>query len=389
MDTVDEAARLHALQELRVLDTPPEERFDRVTRLCQRVFGVEIALVSLIDKDRQWFKSRQGLAVPETPRDIAFCNLAIQQSNVFIVEDARADERFRENPLVAGDPNIRFYAGMPIEARGGHRVGTLCIIDPEPRKLTALEVGLLEDLALWVQNELVIDEELERAAEVQQGLLPRRELDLPGYEVAARVKSSWLVGGDFFDWFSTAGGGVICVADVMGKGMGGAILMATVRAVLRGAAGQASLADGVSFASSALADDLESTNSFFTLFIGRAQPNSNKLSYVDAGHGLAFVARQDGSVERLTHRGLPVGMLPDSQWSEAEVDLEPGDALVVCSDGVIDVDGDAESDDDIDRVFRKVADLTMELHDPQRVVDAVTDVAIQPDDVTILVLRRT
>lgn len=386
---MDEDERLQALLELQVLDTPAEERFDRVTRLCTSVFGVQTALVSLIDADRQWFKSRVGLDVEETPRDIAFCNLAIQQRGVFVVEDASTDDRFKDNPLVTGEPHIRFYAAMPIEARGGARVGTLCIIDPEPRKLTILEAGLLHDLAVWVQNELVIDEELERAAEVQQGLLPRRELDLPGYEVAARVKSSWLVGGDFFDWFPTPTGGVICVADVMGKGMSGAILMATVRAVLRGAAAQPSLAAGVSFASTALADDLESTESFFTLFIGRAQPNSDTLSYVDAGHGLAFVARADGTMERLDNRGLPVGMLPDSEWSEAEVQLNAGDALVVCSDGVLDVDGEAESQEDIERVLRKVADLAMELEDPRRVVDAVTDVPSQRDDVTVLVLRRT
>jgi GAF domain-containing protein len=185
---VDEEARIVALEELNVLDTPPEERFDRVTRLCVRLFGVPMALVSLIDNDRQWFKSNIGMEdTPETPRDIAFCNIAIQDTKPLIVEDASADDRFRENPLVTGGPNIRFYAGVPLETKGGHRVGTLCILDDKPRKLTVLEVGLLKDLADWVQKELIVDEELDRAAEVQQGLLPRRPPDLPGYDVAARV----------------------------------------------------------------------------------------------------------------------------------------------------------------------------------------------------------
>ncbi len=388
---VDESARQQALEELDILDTPPEERFDRVTRLCVRLFGVPMALVSLIDNDRQWFKSNIGKIADttETPRDIAFCNIAIQDTKPLIVEDATKDDRFSANPLVTSGPEIRFYAGVPLETKNGHRVGTLCILDDKPRKLTILEVGLLKDLADWVQKELIVDEELERAAEVQQGLLPRRAPDLPGYDVAARVRSSWMVGGDFFDWFATPSGSAVALADVMGKGMGGAILMATVRAVLRVAAGQPSLASGVSYASIALEDDLSQTDSFFTLFIARATGDAGDVQYVDAGHGLAIIVRADGRVDRLDERGLPVGMMTDAEWTDARFQLASGDTLVVCSDGILDVRGGADTADDVTRVLNEVAAVTSSLDSAQEIVDALTEVTgDQPDDVTVLVMRR-
>ncbi len=150
----DEASRLEALRRLNILDTLPEERFDRLTRLVKKLFGVPIALVSLVDRDRQWFKSRQGLDAPETSREISFCGHAILGDEVFMIPDASKDERFHDNPLVADDPGIRFYAGCPLTLPGGSRPGTLCLIDREPRQLDAEELDLLRDLAQMVEQEL-------------------------------------------------------------------------------------------------------------------------------------------------------------------------------------------------------------------------------------------
>lgn len=152
----DEEARLKSLESLEVLDTPAEERFDRVTRLSRRVFGVPIALVSLVDRDRQWFKSAQGLAACQTSREISFCGHAILGSSTFVVEDAALDPRFSDNPLVTGDPKIRFYAGRPLRGADGHRVGTLCIIDRSPRTMSAEDLRTLEDLAVMVEEELKV-----------------------------------------------------------------------------------------------------------------------------------------------------------------------------------------------------------------------------------------
>lgn len=150
----DEAARLHALRSLNVLDTAEEERFDRLTRMARRMFRVPIALVSLVDENRQWFKSRDGVAACETPRDISFCGHAILADDIFLINDALADPRFADNPLVAGEPHIRFYAGCPLRTAGGHKIGTLCIIDSEPRAFDEDDRIALHDLAAVVEDEL-------------------------------------------------------------------------------------------------------------------------------------------------------------------------------------------------------------------------------------------
>jgi diguanylate cyclase (GGDEF)-like protein len=151
---MDEVKRLEALRALNVLDTSPEERFDRVTRLARRLFNVPMALVSLVDEDRQWFKSCQGLDASETSRDVSFCGHAILGEEVLVVPDAALDERFRDNPLVTGAPHIRFYAGCPLKVPNGSRVGTLCIIDREPRTLSEEDLASLRDLARMIEKEL-------------------------------------------------------------------------------------------------------------------------------------------------------------------------------------------------------------------------------------------
>ncbi|OAN88646.1 histidine kinase [Marinobacter sp. EhC06] len=154
----DETHRLCALDELKLLDTPPEERFDRLTRLAARTFDIPIALVSLIDSNRQWFKSRHGLEAPETARDISFCGHAILREEPLVIENALNDERFVDNPLVTGEPNIRFYAGAPLHDRHGHRVGTLCVIDRKPRSFSDEDKATLRDLADLVEREFGLGE---------------------------------------------------------------------------------------------------------------------------------------------------------------------------------------------------------------------------------------
>ncbi|HEX8603070.1 MAG TPA: GAF domain-containing protein [Pseudoduganella sp.] len=143
----DEATRLVALASSGLIDTPPEARFDRIVRIAAQVTGSPIALVSLLTSSRQWFKARVGLDAQETPREWAFCSHAILAGEAFVVEDAAADPRFRDNPLVQGEPRIRFYAGVPLRDEAGQALGTLCVIDREPRKLRAAELQALVDLA--------------------------------------------------------------------------------------------------------------------------------------------------------------------------------------------------------------------------------------------------
>ncbi len=146
----DEAERIKALLECGVLDTPPETEFDELTALAAAICGVPTAVVSLVDNDRQWFKSRVGLSAEETPRDLAFCAHAILSPEVMIVTDALLDPRFREHPLVTGEPQIRFYAGAPLVAPTGLAIGSLCVIDRIPRHLTNCQLDTLRDLSRHV-----------------------------------------------------------------------------------------------------------------------------------------------------------------------------------------------------------------------------------------------
>jgi adenylate cyclase len=153
-----EPERLAALRALQILDTPHEERFDRVTRLLAHLLEVPIALVSLVDAERQWFKSSVGLTATETPRQHSFCAHAILRPETFVIADASCDQRFKDNPLVVSDPHIRFYAGHPLRGPGGHHVGTLCAIDDKPRELSDRHRRILQDLAAIVERELNLTE---------------------------------------------------------------------------------------------------------------------------------------------------------------------------------------------------------------------------------------
>jgi diguanylate cyclase (GGDEF)-like protein/PAS domain S-box-containing protein len=149
-----EEERVKALHALGVLDTPQEERFDRLTRLAAAALGAPIALVSLIDSERQWFKSRVGLDVAETPRPQSFCSHAVALDELLVVPDTHLDERFRGHPLVAGAPFVRFYAGQPVYSTDGQPLGTLCILDQRPRGFSDADQRMLRDLAQMVQDEL-------------------------------------------------------------------------------------------------------------------------------------------------------------------------------------------------------------------------------------------
>jgi anti-sigma regulatory factor (Ser/Thr protein kinase) len=178
---VDESARLDALRRYRILDTKPEQSFDDLTALASHICETPFALISLIDADRQWFKSRVGIAETETPRSFAFCDHAIHDPHVFIIPDALGDARFRDNPMVAGAPHIRFYAGAPLVTAEGHALGTLCVADTVPRTLNPQQLEALQALRRQALAQLELRrnlhelsaalEERDRAEETQRQLV--------------------------------------------------------------------------------------------------------------------------------------------------------------------------------------------------------------------------
>jgi len=150
----DEERRLAVTRSLGLIETPPEERFDRITRVAAALFDTPIALIALMERDREWFKSICGLDLREVPRDESFCGHSIYSREPLVVEDARLDRRFADNPYVTGPPGVRFYAGYPLLLRDGSCVGTICVIDTRPRHLDNRSLACLRDLAELAKREL-------------------------------------------------------------------------------------------------------------------------------------------------------------------------------------------------------------------------------------------
>src|SRR5215469_13975959 len=182
----NEAKRLKVLWQYDVLDTVPEEVFDDLTELAARICEAPIALISLVDENRQWFKSKVGITLNETSRDISFCAHAIKQHDLFIIPDATQDLRFAKNPLVTSDPKIRFYAGAPLITPDGHALGTLCVIDKVPRELRPEQKQALRVLARRVMTQLELRRHARELAEARQKEEKlKADLDRLGRELAA------------------------------------------------------------------------------------------------------------------------------------------------------------------------------------------------------------
>ncbi|WP_461188043.1 PP2C family protein-serine/threonine phosphatase [Arthrobacter sp. Z4-13] len=227
--------------------------------------------------------------------------------------------------------------------------------------------------------------ELERATEVQQSLLPKEDIRVEGYDVAGMFRPSRSVGGDFYDWYQTPDGLHLTFADAMGKGMGAALIAATVRAVMRSTGHHQDLDGAFASASKSIATDVDSSNSFVTLFHARVHAASGTVSYVDAGHGLALHVQSCGTAERLPSGGPPVGAWAGTQWPQSSLELAPGDSLVVVSDGVLDVF------DSVEHFTEAVRSATQSEDSAQAASSAIMALApaeTAEDDVTVVVVRR-
>ena len=392
-----EEDRVRAVEQLYLLDTPPEERFAQITRMATSAFEVPMAAVSLLDRDRQWFKQVDGLEVSSSvPRPQTICAATILRAYAnpedpgLILEDTW-DSPFRMLPGICADGGIRFYAGYPLFGPGGHAVGTFCVYDTKPRVLTCAQRKTFAELAGWAQRELQSTDDVERAAIVQRQLLPPTLGDLPGYSVDALCLPAYAVGGDFYDHYPIKGGTVFTVADVMGKGLGAAILTAVVRSALRGASravelfgSDTDLTGAVKAASMQILDDLNSTHSFVTLFHLKLTTEDGLVQYVDAGHGFAVLVRRDGTVQQLRGDGLPLGVVTDDEWVTQTTRLEPGDSLVVASDGMLDLVGDGN---DLAAALEFVArhPVPADLCAQAR---ALASSRSTSDDITIVAIRR-
>lgn len=360
----EEQERLKDLHSLNLLDSQADERFDTITRLAAKVFHAPMATISLVDANRQWFKSRVGLDMCQTDRNISFCSYAILQDDALIIEDTLLDKRFANNPLVLQPPHIRFYAGYPLRGPKGHRIATLCILDHQPRKFTSDDTELLRELARMAEKALqVIDlvDLQKHLLEVQDQLLQSRDRMAKEVREAASFVTSLLpqpltgaiqtkhiyepsseLGGDcfYYQWVNEDVFAVYGV-DVAGHGISAALLTVSI---LNSLNALVKLQFGTITASSALgvlnkAFPMEKQgNRFSTAWIAFYNRKTRTLEYAGAAHPsplhLRWSETGKPTLTPLNTSGLPLGIMPDVKYVSQTVQIAPGDRILLFSDGV-------------------------------------------------------
>jgi sigma-B regulation protein RsbU (phosphoserine phosphatase) len=363
----DEAERLEDLRALKVLDTRPEERFDRLVRLAARLFQVPIAYIALIDSDRQWFKAKCGLTVDETGREVSFCGHAILRREPLIVPDATRDDRFRDNPLVTGEPYIRFYAGYPLAGPAGRNVGTFCLADRVPRQLDPEQIELLGQLASVAEHELRMLEVIQTQHELietrrqlaQAQLRLQRELDqAAGYlrsllppKLEGPIRTDWAfisssqLGGDLFGHYWLDDQRLaIYLFDVCGHGIGASLLSISVHNALRRQTLPETRFDDPADVLRALNAAFPMTDhqgKFFTIWYAVYDAPSRTLRYASGGHPPPILIEPEGAAPVLLDRaGLVVGVSVKAEYQTHEQVIPRGSLLYVYSDGAYEVGRD-------------------------------------------------
>ncbi|MDD5200987.1 MAG: SpoIIE family protein phosphatase [Terrimicrobiaceae bacterium] len=366
---LDEMERLESLRSLGLLDTDPEERFDAVTRLATMIFETPIAYISLVDETRQYLKSRVGLDLCESSRETSFCGHAILESQALIVPDTLGDERFADNPMVSGEPFARFYAGLPLRGPGGFNVGTLCLMDIEPRVLSEGEIARLNQLKTIAEREL----QLGSVIRMQDDLLKTRNaliesqrtiaqqmdealayvVSLLPQNISGKVRTSYefipssTLGGDSFGFhWIDAEHFAIYLLDVCGHGVGSALLSVSAMNVLRG-----QTLPGVDFLepSQVLAGmnrtfTMDGHNGlYFTMWYGVLDVATGLLRFAGAGHPPAVIVEPEGTIHRLGAPGLPIGCFDTTAYATGEAQLPRGSCLYVFSDGIYEVRDPSDS----------------------------------------------
>jgi sigma-B regulation protein RsbU (phosphoserine phosphatase) len=354
---LDEAHRMAAVSRYDVLDTPPDGAFDRITTLAARLLRVPISIVSIVDTDRIWFKSRHGVDTEQIDREPGLCASAILQDMPWLVLDAATDPRTMANPLVTGAMGLRFYAGIPLTTHDGHNLGTLCVIDQQPRELTEDELATLEDLAALVMHELELrlaartavqlESYLRATAEevastLQESLLPSRLPVVLGLDIAARyhVASVDQVGGDFYDvigsdFLDHVDECAIVLGEAAGTGPRAAALAGRARWTVHTLTMRAwTPANALGELNNVLVRDQLNPERYCSLALAHVTGDGD-LTLALGGHAFPLVLRKDGTVEPVGENAPAVGWVPDVDYTDTRTRLDTGDVLLMFTGGVI------------------------------------------------------
>ncbi|WP_214982400.1 PP2C family protein-serine/threonine phosphatase [Curtobacterium sp. ISL-83] len=378
------AARAALVAALDVVVAAPSERFQRIVRIARELFNVPFSYVNVLD-DTLLHTLTQNVPNEPTsgPIEWSFCQLTIEQAEPTIVPDTLLDPRTAELPGVS-HRGIRFYAGVPLTMPGGIRIGSLCLIDTEPREFTLQDEAALMDLGRWAEVVLAHGLQQDRLLEVVAALTPQ-PLDAAGYRITGLSVPYGDLSGDVYDWTADETGITVSLADIMGKEQPAALLAAGLRAALR-QHDRLEPVDAVAAMEPRICEDLLRASAFGTLFHGRLDRANGRVEYVDAGHGLVLHLRASGGGGVLRSHDLPIGLRPPESGPRrgSSVVLEPGDALILTSDGALDLgDGTIDTLADLGETLRRASSIeafleTVRLRAAERA----------EDDVTVVVLAR-
>jgi sigma-B regulation protein RsbU (phosphoserine phosphatase) len=414
MDPIRESERLDALRSLNLLDTDPEERFDRITRLAAQFFQVPTAYVALVDQDRQWFKSGHGICASQSTRDSSFCQYTIHRNEPFIIPDTHLHPVGRNHPLVIGEPFVRFYAGVPLSGPRGQKIGTFCIVDIRPRIFMADDVARLVAFAALIEREVNLGEIIQTQNELletrQQLIHTQGELNKELSDAAKYVRLMLpppLTGEEIVDWQfhpSTQLGGdglgyrridadklAVYALDVTGHGLGSALLAVTAMEVFRNPAVQ------IDFTKPS--EVIERVNrtfqmkdhggKFFSVWYGVYSRSKRTLTYANAGHPPALMQKcGDCALNKTAPGGMVLGILPEIQIEETTVDFPVGSHLYLFTDGLyelLDPKGGRGSYDEFFAYLEKQNELGKPVWDRMlQWLDRARDKHAIDDDVSLL-----
>jgi len=361
----NEADRLTSLRALHLLDTPSEQRFDRITRLAARIFDLPIAYIALVDSDRQWFKSKCGLTVDETGREESFCGHTILQDEPMVVYDTLEDPRFADNPLVVDDPKVRFYSGIPLSGPNGFKVGTFCIADTRPWTPEEFDLDILKQLSELAQHELNMMDLIRSQNELIEAksllLRTRDQLDNELADAAAYVRSlipppieegpihtKWTfetcsaLGGDILGHLRLDESTVaVYLVDVMGHGVGAALHASAIQsAILNRILPDCDFndPDSVCCALNKKFPMSEHGGRFFTMFYAVIDVASGRIRYANAGHPPPIISGGMGGTRDLDATTTIVGIGDMEPGSAAEDRLQQGEELWIYSDAAVELD---------------------------------------------------
>lgn len=360
----DESDRLASLRALHLLDTPNEQRFDRLTNLAISIFGVPIAYIALIDSDRQWFKSKCGLTMDESGRETSFCGHAILQDEPLVIFDTLENERFADNPLVVESPGIRFYTGVPLTGPNGFKVGTFCIADTKPWTPEKLDLGLLKQLADLAQHELNMLDVIQTQQDLIEAksllLRTREQLEneladagayvqslIPPPITTGPIKTNWT-----FETCSALGGDILghlhlddstiafYLVDVMGHGVGAALHASAIQAaILHRILPDCDFRDpkSVHEALNKKFPMQEHGGRFFTMVYAVMDMESGYIRYVNAGHPPPIIFGGTGGARTLDATTTIAGIGEDKSATVGENTLQPEEELWIYSDAAVEL----------------------------------------------------